>query len=333
MFTLPHLTLKPTTSPIYHTMSKLLTVFAATGQQGGSIIRTIQASPSLSSIWKLRAITRDVKSNAAAALASSGVQVVSADIEHPETLSKAVEGSDAVYAFTLTIVDTDEEIKQGKAIADACLAAKVKHIIWSSVPSPRKISNNKLQNVVHFEAKNKVMEYIESIKGQGGMIASYFEPSTFMSNFERHLTPNSEGIRMINFPWGDGDQAKVPLIDIANDTGTYVGALLSADPKTVDGLRAQAVTEWITPNQIARTLSEVTGKPFQYNEVTSEAFGSFLSPAISTRMAEMMESLRDYSYFGKGAEKNQSRLDEQLGIKEKSSLTRWAKESKALSAL
>ncbi|UZJ51381.1 hypothetical protein CBS101457_000701 [Exobasidium rhododendri] len=316
-------------------MSKsLLTVFGAQGQQGASVIHTVQANSVLSSKWNLRGITRDVNGQNALGLASEGVDVVYADLERPETLLNAVRGSDAVFAVTLTIPDTEAEIEQGKAIVDACIAAKVRHLIWSSVPSPSKTSGGKLLNVLHFESKVKVMEYIESVKGKGDkFVASYFVPSTYMSNFERNLAPNADGVRLLNFPWGHGDRTAVPLLDAGNDTGLYVAALLTADPGRIDGLHAQAVTEWLTPNEIAQILTEATGKPFKYNEVSSQVFGGFLPAAISLRMTEMMENLRDYSYFGVDANNDQARLDAGLGITDKSSLARWARESKIMNSL
>jgi len=58
-------------------MSKILTVFGATGNQGGSVIRAILADPVLSKEFKIRGITRDTSKPAAQALVSKGVEVVS----------------------------------------------------------------------------------------------------------------------------------------------------------------------------------------------------------------------------------------------------------------
>ena len=57
-------------------MSKLLTVFGATGNQGGSIIKAVLADPALSNEFKIRAITRDTSKPAAKALADKGVELV-----------------------------------------------------------------------------------------------------------------------------------------------------------------------------------------------------------------------------------------------------------------
>lgn len=56
--------------------SNILTVFGATGNQGGSVISTILADPVLSQKWKIRGITRDTSKPAAQKLAAANVEMV-----------------------------------------------------------------------------------------------------------------------------------------------------------------------------------------------------------------------------------------------------------------
>jgi uncharacterized protein YbjT (DUF2867 family) len=57
-------------------MTKLLTVFGATGVQGGSVIRSVLADPILSKSFKIRAITRNGTKSSAQALEQKGIEVV-----------------------------------------------------------------------------------------------------------------------------------------------------------------------------------------------------------------------------------------------------------------
>ena len=57
-------------------MSKLLTVFGATGAQGGALIKHVLENPKLSKLYKLRGVTRDVSKPASVALKEKGVEVV-----------------------------------------------------------------------------------------------------------------------------------------------------------------------------------------------------------------------------------------------------------------
>ena len=68
-------------------MSQIIAVHGATGMQGGSVVKALLNS----SEWKVRAITRNTTSASATALASQGVEVVSADFDDEKSLLKAYE--------------------------------------------------------------------------------------------------------------------------------------------------------------------------------------------------------------------------------------------------
>lgn len=59
------------------TMSKIITIFGATGNQGGSVIRSILNDPALSKEFKVRGVTRDVNKPASMKLSEQGVEMVS----------------------------------------------------------------------------------------------------------------------------------------------------------------------------------------------------------------------------------------------------------------
>ena len=102
-------------------MSKLLVIIGATGNQGGSVIKSILADPNASKQFKLRGVTRDVSKDAAKALTEQGVEMVSADLDDKTSLVKAFEGAYGVYAVTdfWATMNKDAEVKQGKNMADA----------------------------------------------------------------------------------------------------------------------------------------------------------------------------------------------------------------------
>lgn len=57
-------------------MRKLLSVFGATGQQGGSLLRGLLKRPDVLKTYRLRGITRDVNKASAIALQDAGVEMV-----------------------------------------------------------------------------------------------------------------------------------------------------------------------------------------------------------------------------------------------------------------
>ena len=62
-------------------MSKVITVFGATGNQGGSVIRSLLADPSLSKEYKIRGVTRDITKDSATKLSSQGVEMVTVSLD------------------------------------------------------------------------------------------------------------------------------------------------------------------------------------------------------------------------------------------------------------
>jgi uncharacterized protein YbjT (DUF2867 family) len=78
----------------------LLTIFGATGNQGGSVINTILSHETLAAKYHLRAVTINAASASAINLAARGCEVVEADMYNVASLQAAVHGSYAVFAMT-----------------------------------------------------------------------------------------------------------------------------------------------------------------------------------------------------------------------------------------
>ena len=117
------------------TTKKTITIFGATGLQGGSVAAIFLDDPKLNADWTVRAVTRDVTKEGAKKLASQGAQVVAADLNDKSSLRAAVDGAYAVFAVTnyWEKMDKDVEVQQGKNLVDAAAEAGVQHFIWSSV--------------------------------------------------------------------------------------------------------------------------------------------------------------------------------------------------------
>ena len=162
---------------------KLLTIFGATGNQGGSVIDAVLSHEDLKDKYSLRGITRDPSSGKSKAMADKGVEMVQAELNDVESLTKAVKGSHGVFGITdfWSLMDKQKEIQQGKNIFEACQSEGVKHYIFSSLPWAEKVTKGVLKNVDHFDSKAEVEEFIE--KNKGDMLASFVMPGKFP---ERH---------------------------------------------------------------------------------------------------------------------------------------------------
>lgn len=146
-------------------MTKLLAVFGATGQQGSSVISKVLEDAELSKTYKVRGLTRDPTKPDAQALSKRGVEVVRCDTDDRSSVKAALQGAHTVFAMTVSLYKPggmEEELAQGKAIADDAVAAGVQFLVYSSVPSPKKISGGKYP-VDSFDVKDQVRDYISGL--------------------------------------------------------------------------------------------------------------------------------------------------------------------------
>ena len=76
----------------------LLVVLGATGNQGGSVVTEYLAlSPQT---HRIRGITRNAASKASQALASKGVEMVTADLDDVPSLRRAFDGASVIFGVT-----------------------------------------------------------------------------------------------------------------------------------------------------------------------------------------------------------------------------------------
>ena len=122
-------------------MSKLLTVFGATGQQGGSLIDYILKHPKLSTEFQLRGVTRDVSKPAALVLKERGVEIIKV-IETRELYTQM----SSVYISIILIgsqADMDDKFALKHAVKGSYAIFAVTNCTYSSqVPQPKPIQSN-----------------------------------------------------------------------------------------------------------------------------------------------------------------------------------------------
>lgn len=128
-------------------MTKIIAIYGATGNQGGSVARSILQNPS----FRVRAITRNSSSEVSRALASSGAEVIQADGFHRNDMLAAFGGAWGAFVNT----NSDDKIWRtpggptefdlGKVIVDAAADAGVKHLVLSSGPPCAEMTGGKVR--------------------------------------------------------------------------------------------------------------------------------------------------------------------------------------------
>jgi len=292
-------------------MSKLITIFGSTGNQGGSVIKYILSDPILSKEFKIRGITRDVSKPAAQSLEKLGVEMVNADLNSKSSLADAIKGTHTLFLVTnyWETATPGVEISQGKNAADAAKDAGVSHIIFSSLLHVSKTTGGRLNHVSHFDEKADIEEYIRGT----GVPCTFFLPGYFMSNYTQMMQKNDDGSYVLAYPVSK--TARFPLIDTAADVGKFVKAIIKNREKLL-GKRVLGATDYYTPERIVAEFEEVTGKKTSYVQVTPEQYKAAMPAAIATEFLENHLFIEDPGYF------NGDSLEESLAILEDEP-TKW----------
>ncbi|KAJ6156165.1 hypothetical protein N7497_005050 [Penicillium chrysogenum] len=222
---------------------KIITIFGATGNQGGSVARSLLKNPA----FHVRGITRNPESNASKALISQGAEMVQANGLSPDEMKAAFRGSWGVFlninsddkAFTNP--ENPTEFDMGKIIVDAAASAGVQHFVFSSGPPCSEMTNGK----VSMKAMDRW--FLENFLSKE--VAPVFGGFPYF--------PNDAGLLVFSTPcWGGKED--VPWLSISDDFGDIVqGALL--DPETWNGHFIHGLSD-------VRSFKELTG---DFQEVTS----------------------------------------------------------------
>ncbi|KAJ4297510.1 hypothetical protein N0V90_005402 [Kalmusia sp. IMI 367209] len=276
-------------------MSKLITVFGATGNQGGSVIKAILADTVLSKESRLRGITRDVSKPAAQALSQHGIEVKAADMSSKASLTEAIRGSHTVFLVTtpdFTSGQPGQELVHGKNVADVAKELGVQHLIFSSLLHVTDTTQGRLKHVIHFDQKAEVERYIRSI----GIPSTFVLPGYFMSNFTSFgmLRKGDDGTYALAYPVGE--KARFPLIDIESDMGKFVVAAIKGQTEVLSK-QILAAAGYYTPSQIVSEFTEVTGKKAQFIPVDANTYKGFLPGPMADEMLENHFFIEEPGYY------------------------------------
>lgn len=149
-------------------MGEQILITGASGKQGNAVIRHL-----LKQKQAIRALTRNPEK--AESLKKLGIDVVLGDLSDRATLDIALKGITRMFLVTTPYeAGTLAETQQGINAVDAARAARVKHLIYTSVGSAQRKTG-----IPHFESKWKIEQHISKYH----MDATIVRPVFFMENF------------------------------------------------------------------------------------------------------------------------------------------------------
>ena len=282
---------------------KIIAVLGATGAQGGGLVRAICADPGGG--FTARAITRDVNSDKAKALAALGAEVVTADVDDAGSLERAFAG--AYGAFCVTFFwdhfSPEKESAQAAYMAQAAKQAGLQHVIWSTLEDTRKwvpLSDSRMPTLMgkykvpHFDAKGEANQLFTEL----GLPATFLLTSFYWDNliyFGMGPKKGPDGKLAITLPMGD---KKLPGI-AAEDIGKCAYGVFKKGREYI-GKTVGIAGEHLTGEQMAEALTTALDQAVRYNSVTPEAYRSFGFPGAED-LGNMFQFNRDFEQAFCGA--------------------------------
>jgi len=282
---------------------KIIAVVGATGAQGGGLVRAITSDPGGG--FAARALTRDVASAKAKALAERGAEVVAANVDEVETLERGFQGAFAAYCVTFfwDHFSPEKELVQAANMAKAAKAAGIQHAIWSTLEDTRKwvpLSDNRMPTlggkykVPHFDGKGEA----DRVFTESGVPTTLLLTSFYWDNFIHFgMGPKKgpDGKLAITLPMGD---KKLPGI-AAEDIGKCAHGIFKRGRELI-GKTVGIAGEHLTGAQMAATFTKVLGREVVYNSVKPEVFRSFGFPGAED-LGNMFQFKRDFEEYFCGA--------------------------------
>jgi len=276
---------------------KIIAIVGATGAQGGGLVRAIlddRQGP-----FVARALTRDVSSDKAKALAAQGVEVVAADVDDQASLERAFAGAHGAFCVTAfwEHFSAEREIAQARAMAAAAKRAGVAHVIWSTLEDTRRwvpLDDDRMPTlqgkykVPHFDGKGEA----DRVFAEAGAPTTCLLTSFYWDNliyFGMGPKPGADGTLEFTLPMGD---AKLPGI-AADDIGRCALGIFKRGGEFV-GKTVGIAGEHLSGAEMAAALTKALGRPVRHNAVPPEVFRSFGFPGADD-LGNMFQFNRDFS--------------------------------------
>ena len=260
---------------------KIITIFGATGAQGGGLAHAILQDKN--SEFAVRAVTRDVNSDKAKELAQLGAEVVAADIDDRQSVENALRGAYGAFFVTFFWAHYSPEKEKAEAaiFVEAAKHADLKHVIWSTLEDVREyipLSDQRMPTlhgqykVPHFDGKGES----DKLFTAAGIPTTFLLASFYWDNFiyfGAGPKRGEDGKLALTLPIGNAKMAGIA----AEDIGKCAYGIFKKGTEMI-GKRIGIAGEQLTGNEMAEGLSNALGEQVVYNKVPAEVYRSFGFP-------------------------------------------------------
>ncbi|MEP6730047.1 MAG: NmrA/HSCARG family protein [bacterium] len=275
---------------------KIIAVVGATGAQGGGLVRSILEDKD--SEFAVRAIARDANSEKAKKLRALGAEVVSADVDDLDSITRAFEGAYGAYCVTFfwDHYSPERELVTATNLAKAAKAANLKHVVWSTLEDTRHfvpLSDDRMPTlqgkykVPHFDAKSEADHVFTDL----GVPTTFLYASFYWDNFiyfGAGPKKGPDGKLLLTLPIGDAKMAGVASEDI----GKVAYGIFKRGPEMI-GKKIGVAGELLGGSELASKMAKAIGQPIAFNNVEPAVYRSFGFPGADD-LGNMFQFYRDF---------------------------------------
>jgi len=276
--------------------SILVTVFGATGKQGGSVICALAQDEK----YRLRGVSKSAD-NKFKDLKDHGVEMMVANIATGEGLDEAFKGAHAAFLVTPSF-DKDVEGKEyesGVKLIEKAKEHGVKIIVFSTAVHAQAISNQKY-NVPQFDAKARLTEYLRNLQQKEKPFEHviYVAPGFYYQNFYwKAFAPKKEGDTYVfRLP-----ETKILTAFDVHDIGPIVKIALER-PHEFSNKTIFLAAEEAPPEEFIKTFEKVTGKKARLEKISLSELKNNPNIHHTEQIYQMFQFMNEYTYFGKDRE-------------------------------
>ena len=259
--------------------SNTIAIVGATGNQGRSLAHAFLSLPD----WHVRGLTRNPDSASAKALAAKGAELVQANLEDPESLSRAFAGATTIFVNTdfwapygaamasgetrerASQIGFETEFLHAKNAADA--AAKIPTLrlfIYSALGPMKAVSGGKYSHSGHWDSKAAAADYIEKQIPELARKTSFVYPGAYHTN--PLLYPHRSGDEWVHTMPGP-ITTNFPVIDTEVTFGLLTRSLILHEGP---GVKLLACDCHVTVEQAIAAFKKFTGKSARFQGVTMQ---------------------------------------------------------------
>ena len=223
----------------------LILVTGITGNQGGAVARELQRRG-----FPLRGLSRDIEKAESVALAESGIEMVRADFNDPESVRRAAEGVHGVFLVLPQIWQAEEELRMGTDAIDAAIAAGVQHFVYSSSSAGHPLDG------FPGAAKMQIGRHLS----ESGISYTIVMPGTFMEGF----LPLERQQEILRDGYGDGRSPEAGMEFVALEDLGFIAGEIFENPEQWIGVAQHLAGDSVSGTELAGILSRVSGRDIEF---------------------------------------------------------------------